>query len=76
MKLLIAKASDSQYLNISNMYDIPILYQKYGKFVIEENYWKNRDIETIIRCWNVSIEKAKQISDCDFELLIYDDWIE
>lgn len=76
MKLFITKASDINYIDISNMYDISTLYQRYGRFVIEENFWKNYEIETIIRYWNVSIEKAKQISNCDFNLIIYDDYIE
>lgn len=76
MKLLITKASDINYIDISDIYDISTLYQRYGRFVIEENSWKNYKIEAIIRCWNVSIEKAKQISNCDFRLIIYDDYIE
>ena len=76
MKLLITKVSDINYIDINNMYDISTLFQRYGRFVIEENPWKNYAIEAIIRCWNVSIEKAKQISNCDFHLIIYDDYIE
>lgn len=74
--IFIRKASDSKYTDISAIYDIRTLHKKYGEFIIKENPWKNRDVEAIARCWNVSIEKAKQISDCDFQLIIYDDWIE
>lgn len=76
MKLLITKASDINYIDISDIYDISTLYQRYGRFIIEENSWKNYKIETIIRYWDVSIKKAKQISNCDFRLIIYDDYIE
>lgn len=76
MKLFITKASNDKYSDISNMYDIPTLYKKYGKFIIEKNSWKDREIETIIRYWEVSIKKAKEISNCDFRLIIYDYWIE
>ena len=74
--IFVRKASDSKYTNIIDIYDIRTLHKKYGEFIIKENPWKNRDIETLARCWNVSIEKAKQLSDCDFQLIIYDDWIE
>lgn len=74
--IFIRKASDIKYTDISDIYDIPTLYKKYGEFVIYENPWKNREFETLARCRNVSIEKAKQISNCDFQLIIYDDWIE
>lgn len=76
MKLFITKASNDKYSDISNMYDIPTLYKRYGKFIIEENSWKDREIETIIRYWKVSIKKAKEISNCDFRLIIYDYWVE
>lgn len=76
MKLFITKASNDKYSDISNMYDIPTLYKKYGKFIIEKNSWKDREIETIIRYWEVSIKKAKEISNCDFRLIIYDYWVE
>lgn len=76
MKLFITKASNDNYSDISNMYDIPTLYKKYGKFIIEKNSWKDREIETIIRYWKVSIKKAKEISNCDFRLIIYDYWVE
>ena len=74
--IFIRKASDSKYTDIIDIYDIRTLHKKYGEFIIKENPWKNRDVEAIARCWNVSIEKAKQISNCDFQLIIYDDWIE
>ena len=74
--VFVRKASDIKYTDISNVYDISALYKKYKEFVINENPWKNHDIEAVARCWNVSIEKAKQISNCDFQLLISDDWIE
>ena len=76
MKLFITKASNDKYSDISNMYDIPTLYKKYGRFIIEKNSWKDREIETIIRYWEVSIKKAKEISNCDFRLIIYDYWVE
>lgn len=74
--IFIRKASDSNYTDIIDIYDIPTLHKKYGEFIIKENLWKNRDVEAIARCWNASIEKANQISNCDFQLIIYDDWIE
>lgn len=76
MKLFITEASNDEYTNISNMYDIPTLYKKYGSFIIERNPWKDKEIETIIRYWKVSIKKAKEISNCDFRLIIYDYWVE
>lgn len=74
--IFVRKASDSKYTDIIDIYDIRTLHKKYGEFIIKENPWKNRDIETLARCWNLSIEKAKQLSNCDFQLIIYDDWIE
>ena len=74
--IFVRKASDSKYTDIIDTYDIRTLHKNYGEFIIKENPWKNRDIETLVRCWNVSIEKAKQLSNCDFQLIIYDDWIE
>lgn len=74
--IFVRKASDSKYTDIIDIYDIRTLHKKYGEFIIKENPWKNRDIETLARCWYVSIEKAKQLSNCDFQLIIYDDWIE
>lgn len=76
MKLFITKASNDEYNDISNMCDISTLYKKYGRFIIERNCWKDEEIETIIRCWKVSIKKAKEISNCDFHLIIYDYWVE
>ena len=74
--IFIRKASDSKYTDIIDIYDIRTLQKNYGEFIIEKNPWKNCDVETLARCWNVSIEKAKQISNCDFQLIIYDDWRE
>lgn len=76
MKLFITRASNDEYFNISNMSDIPTLYKKYGRFIVERNYWKDKEIETIIRYWKVSIGKAKEISKCEFHLVIYDYWVE
>lgn len=35
--IVIRKASDGKYTDISNIYDIPTLYKKYGEFIIKEN---------------------------------------
>ena len=74
--IFVRKASDIKYTDIIDIYDIRTLHKKYGEFIIKENPWKNRNLELLARCWHVSIEKAKQISNCDFQLIIYDDWIE
>lgn len=76
MKLFITKASDNNYTDIISMSDIPTLYKKYGRFIIKRNNWKDKKIEMIALCWNVSTEKAKEISECEFQLVIYDYWIE
>lgn len=76
MKLFITRASDNNYTDIISMSDIPALYNKYGRFIIKRNHWKDKEIETVAPCWNVSTEKAKEISECEFQLVIYDDWIE
>lgn len=76
MKLFVTKASDNNYTDIISMSDIPALYNKYGMFIIKRNRWKDKKIEMIALCWNVSTEKAEEISGCDFNLIVYDYWIE
>ena len=46
--IFVRKASNSRYTDISNMYDIPTLYKKYGKFIIKESPWKTAMLRQLL----------------------------
>lgn len=81
MKAVIRKVSDDNFLkpfNSNNIETIERLIKEYGRIIIEDNdFWKDESIDTIKRCFNINNNKlAKYISESDYEITIYDDYIE
>lgn len=81
MKAVIRKVSDDNFLkpfNSNNIETIERLIKEYGRIIIEDNdVWKDESIDTIKRCFNINNNKlAKYISESDYEIIIYDDYIE
>lgn len=81
MKAIITKASDSSFLKPFNSNEIELitkLIATYGSIIIEKNdFWKDESIDVIKRCFNINNDKlAKYISESDYYITIYDDYIE
>lgn len=81
MKAIITKASDSKFLKpfvSHNIEAIERLIKKYDQIIIEDNYfWKDESIDEIKRCFNINDNKlAKHISESDYHIIIYDDYVE
>ena len=81
MKAFITKASDSSFLkpfNSNRMESITKLIAEYGGIIIEKNdFWKGEPIYEIKRCFYINDDKlAKHISQSDYTITIYDDYVE
>ena len=80
MKYLITKAScDFEDYNVileEDKQDIESLYNKLEDFIVMQNNWYKEDIDDISYYCRVSRERAKAISECELEIIIYDDYVE
>ena len=81
MKAFITKVSDDKFLkpfNFHNIKAIERLIKEYDRIIIEDNdFWKDESIDTIKWCFNINNNKlAKHISESDYQITIYDDYIE
>ena len=81
MKAIITKVSDSKFLKpfiSNNIKEIERLIKEYDSIIIEDNStWKDESISEIKRCFGINDNKlAKHISESDYHIIIYDDYIE
>jgi hypothetical protein len=81
MKFVIVKASDDYWRRIKefkNLKDLLKYREKMGDdLIISDNHWKGEDPVDIMRFLRIEdIEIAKEISEIDYEIEIYDDYIE
>lgn len=74
--MVVRKASEDYYYSFEEETDVIKLFKKYGPIVIERNYEFNEDPYRIIQFWeHLTIEDAKKIVRCQYEILIYDDYL-
>lgn len=81
MKAIMTKVSDSRFLKpftSHNIEAIERLIKEYDRIIIEDNsFWKDESIDEIKRCFDINDNKlAKHISESDYYITIYDDYIE
>lgn len=82
MKFLITKASDLNYFEIkevSTLKELLTLREEIGEdVIIEESWYYDNPIAKTILCSNYqfSPQKIEEICACQYELQIYDDYIE
>ena len=81
MKAIITKASNGRFLkpfNSCNIKEIERLIKEYDSIIIEDNStWKDESIDVIKRCFDINDNKlAKHISESDYYITIYDDYVE
>lgn len=80
IKVVIIKASDDywyQLRTIPNLESLLTICRQKGDIIIRKNWRYKNDSKDIYRFWDgMSLKDAKEISECEFELEIYDDYIE
>lgn len=75
--ILVRKASSDYWYDFENKTDVFKLIEKYNTFIFKLNYQYKEKVEDLIRFWDgLTLEDAKKISKCRYEILIYDDYIE
>lgn len=80
IKVVIIKASDDywyQLRTIPNLESLLTICRQKGDIIVRKNWRYKDDPKDIYRFWDgMSLKDAKEISECEFELEIYDDYIE
>lgn len=81
IKVVMIKASDPWWYEIKiipNLEALIAIYRKEGDLILRDNWTYKDDPEDIAELlWGgMSLEDAKEVSECEFMLEIYDDYIE
>lgn len=81
MKAIITKASGRRFVqpfNSNSIDSIMKLVNEFDSIIIERNdFWKGESVDTIKACFHIDNTKlAKFISESDYYITIYDDYIE
>ncbi len=81
MKAFITKASNDNFckpFSCNCIEGINNLIKQYGRIIIKENtFWKGDSIKQIKYCFDLTSDKlAKWISESDYQITIYDDYVE
>lgn len=80
IKVIITKTSSDYWYDLKVLPNLEALIEmcrQEGALILQENFWHEEDPSIIQECWfNVSLEDAKEISKCEFNLEIYDDYRE
>lgn len=74
--ILLTKVSDEQYFKILDEVDYEKVIEEYGECIVNRSMFYDEDLEMLQDWFNVSLEMAKEISQCKFEFKIYDDYYE
>lgn len=80
MKVVVTKTSDYKYMVVKEFNSVEALFgfiNKCGhRLVLEENPVKGYAVSDIVKYNNITAKYAKEASECDFSVEIYDDWRE
>ena len=79
VKVLVSRTSNCYWYEIKTftLKSLLAFTKEKGELVLQENMQYGREPIEICSCWpNLSLEDAKQISECEFEVEIYDDYRE
>lgn len=80
VKVVITKVSEDYWYKIKTLPNIESLLtivKRKGAVVVQRNWNYQRDPKDIARFWEgLTLDGAKEISECEFEVEIYDDYRE
>jgi len=80
IKVVMTKSSDDYWYQIKvipNLEALLTILKNKGHLVLQNNWRYKNDPKEIIRFWDeMTLEDAKEVSECEFELEIYDDYRE
>ena len=80
IKVVMTRTSEDywyQIKTIPNLEALITIYRDEGNLILQENWRYKDDPEDIVRFWKgMTLEDAKKVSECEFELEIYDDYRE
>lgn len=80
IKVVMTKTSDDYWYQlriIPNLESLLTICRQKGNIIIQKNWNYKDDPKKICRFWDgMSLEDAKEVSECEFELEIYDDYRE
>lgn len=80
IKIVMTKTSDDYWYQLRylpNLEALLTICRQKGKLILQRN-WRYKDKpEEIMRFWDgMTLEDAKEVSECEFKLEIYDDYRE
>lgn len=81
IKVLMTKTSDDfwyQIKTIPNLESLISIFKDKGDLILQDNWHYKEDPKKIVKlCWNgITLEDAKEISECEYMLEIYDTYRE
>lgn len=72
-----SKAYWYQIKTIPNLKTLVSIYKEEGDLILRENWYYKDDPKDIVRFWKgMTLEDAKEVSECELALEIYDDYRE
>ena len=80
IKVVMTKTSDSYWYKIKYLPNLEALFticRDKGDLVLQKNWRYEDDPKDIVKFWDgMTLEDAKEVSECEFMLEIYDDYRE
>lgn len=80
IKVVMTKASKDYWYRIKiipNLESLLTIFKEKGDLILQKNWNYKDDPKKIIQFWKgMTFEDAKEVSECEYELKIYDDCIE
>lgn len=80
MKVFVRRTSDIEWYAIENFETIESLFDfinNHGGIIVQENSYYHSDPQRVAKCWDdMTIEDAEIITNCVYEVEIYDTWRE
>lgn len=80
IKVVITKSSEDywyQIKTIPNLEALLTIFKDNGDLILQRNWRYKEDPKEIVRFWKgMTLEDAKKVSECEFELEIYDTYRE
>lgn len=75
MKCVLFKASDWQFIDLIEVNSISELVHEFGEVIVNYNH-HHKEPEAFMEFYGLDEEMAKQAAEIEFEVMIYDDYIE
>lgn len=78
MEFYISKVSNDKFYKFESFNTIDSVMKKYHRVIIEKNFFYKENPKEIRQNWygEISLQDALRCSNCKYNIIIYDDYIE